>query len=107
MFFIIGYEQDTRETIIEDMRMLRQIAGEYAIIPTFILTPDPGSSLYDEFERKGKIKIKNWDYYNHHKLVWDQPHFEADELEKLYSHVREEYGMPKWTREIREGSKDM
>ncbi len=107
MFFIIGYEQDTRETIIEDMKMLREIAGEYAIIPTFILTPDPGSSLYYDFERKGKIKNKNWDYYNHRKLVWDHPYFEPDELEALYYDVREEYAMPKWTRDLREEFKDI
>ncbi len=107
LFFIIGYEHDTRETIIEDMKILRENAGEYAIIATFILTPDPGSPLYYEFRRKGKIKIRNWDYYNHRKLVWKHPNFESDELESLFYHVREEYGMPKWAKKVREEFKDM
>ncbi len=101
MFFIIGYEQDTRETIIENMKRLREMAGEHAILPTFILTPDPGSPLYDEFERKGKITNTNLDYYDHHNLVWKHPHFNPVELKNLYLEVKEKYELPEWVLERR------
>ena len=101
VFFIIGYECDTRETIIEDIILLRQLVGENAIIPIFILTPDPGSRLYYEFNEKGKIRIRNWDYYTHRKLVWDHPNLESNELETLYHQIRKDYGIPNWIKDLK------
>jgi radical SAM superfamily enzyme YgiQ (UPF0313 family) len=78
--FIIGFDRDTKE----DFEKIKNFVLENEIIGQFcLLTPFPGSKLYEEFKRSGRImKNKSWKYFNGTDCVINHPRFSADELEK-------------------------
>ncbi len=85
--FILGFDKDTREDFdrIKDFVLENKILGQFTI-----LTPLPGTELYEEFKKSGRLlKNKPWKYYNFSDCVISHPNFTADELEKaaaqLYS----------------------
>jgi radical SAM superfamily enzyme YgiQ (UPF0313 family) len=83
--FILGFDKDTKEDFrsIEDFVIKNKILGQFAI-----LTPLPGTELYDEFKKSGRIlKNKSWKYYTFLDCVITHPNFTADELEKEVSEL--------------------
>lgn len=78
--FILGFDRDTKE----DFEKIKNFVLENEIIGQFcLLTPFPGSKLYEEFKRSGRImKNKSWKYFNGIDCVINNPRFSADELEK-------------------------
>ena len=78
--FIFGFDKDTKEDFnkIKDFVIENKILGQFCI-----LTPFPGSILYEEFKKTGRIlKNKSWKYFNAADCVISHPNFSADELEK-------------------------
>jgi len=83
--FILGFDKDTKEDFrsIEDFVIENKIFGQFAI-----LTPLPGTELYDEFKKSGRIiEKKSWKYYTFLDCVITHPNFTADELEKEASEL--------------------
>ena len=52
-----------------------------------ILTPYPGTKLYEEMERSGRITSKDWALYNQHHVVFAPKHIPAERLHILYREV--------------------
>jgi radical SAM superfamily enzyme YgiQ (UPF0313 family) len=78
--FILGFDKDTKEDFkkIKDFVIENKILGQFTI-----LTPLPGTELYEEFEKSGRLlKNKPWKYYTFVDCVIKHPNFSADELEK-------------------------
>lgn len=78
--FILGFDKDTKEDFkkIKDFVIENKILGQFTI-----LTPLPGTELYEEFKKSGRLlKGKSWKYYNFSDCVIKHPNFTADELEK-------------------------
>jgi radical SAM superfamily enzyme YgiQ (UPF0313 family) len=66
--FIFGFD-DHDESIFETT--LRFVDEAAPCIPTFhILTPYPGTSLFQQFEREGRLLHKDWRRYNHNEVVY-------------------------------------
>jgi radical SAM superfamily enzyme YgiQ (UPF0313 family) len=49
-----------------------------------VLTPYPGTGLFKDMERQGRILTKNWDLYDTRKVVFQTIGMTADELEDGY-----------------------
>jgi len=60
--FIIGHRSDTHETIASLRNFVNNIDPDLAIF--MILTPFPGTEVYDEARRNGWIKDMNWANYD-------------------------------------------
>lgn len=80
-FFVIGYENETKSLIKEDIDKLKDLRLDHNQIR--ILTPLPQTPLWDEIENKYGIINKDWEKYDTMHLVWNHPNFEPEELEQL------------------------
>ncbi|HLO24695.1 MAG TPA: radical SAM protein [Geobacteraceae bacterium] len=66
--FIFGFD-DHDESIFE--KTLRFVEEAAPCIPTFnILTPYPGTTLFHQFDREGRLLHKDWQRYNHSEVVY-------------------------------------
>lgn len=78
---IIGFPDDTRETINNHLEILKQMGPTWASF--YILCPIPGTQQYDEFLHTGLINEPNLDRYDTTSLTWNHPNLSKDELENL------------------------
>jgi radical SAM superfamily enzyme YgiQ (UPF0313 family) len=95
--FILGLDKDTRR----DYLRIRDFVVRNRILAQFsILTPLPGTELYEEFARAGRIlEDKPWKYYNFVDCVIKHPRFSAEELEKTVADLyRETYSEEHYAR---------
>ena len=92
---IIGQRKDTRESIGH----LKEYANE--LDPDFImfgiLTPFPGTEIYEEANRNGWIMDKNWSHYDMIHAIMPTETLSVNEVqEQLYGCYRDFYGS--WSR---------
>lgn len=92
---IIGQRKDTRESI----ERLKEFANE--LDPDFImfgiLTPFPGTEIYEEANRNGWITDKNWSHYDMIHAIMPTETLSINEVqEELYGCYRDFYGS--WSR---------
>lgn len=80
-FFIIGYEDDTVESIKKNVEILSGLKLDHTQIR--ILTPLPQTPLWNEIQDKYGIVEKDWSKYDTMHLVWDHPNFNQEELREL------------------------
>ncbi len=78
---IIGFPQDTRESVAEHMGALRDIGSNWASF--YILCPIPGTEQYDDFLAQGLITEKNLDRFDTTSLTWRHPTFSREQLSRL------------------------
>jgi anaerobic magnesium-protoporphyrin IX monomethyl ester cyclase len=94
---IIGQRKDTLESIWR----LREFANE--LDPDFImfgiLTPFPGTEIYEEANRNGWIMDKNWTHYDMIHAIMPTETLSVNEVqEQLYGCYRDFYGS--WSRRV-------
>jgi len=94
---IIGQRKDTRKSIAQ----LREFANE--LDPDFvmfgILTPLPGTEIYEEAERNGWIMDRNWLHYDMVHAIMPTETLSVKEVqEELYGCYRDFYGS--WGRRL-------
>lgn len=76
--FIFGFDQDTPETIDETLAFCIESKMELAMFT--VLTPFPGTALYERLDREGRILSRNWDAYTMDRCVFQPRHFSPEEL---------------------------
>jgi radical SAM superfamily enzyme YgiQ (UPF0313 family) len=84
-FFILGLPADTEEGIRKTIRFAVDLMPEYA--KTTIATPFPGTRLFSQYEKEGRIKSRDWSKYNIHQVadVYDHPNLSAESLRHYYN----------------------
>jgi anaerobic magnesium-protoporphyrin IX monomethyl ester cyclase len=94
---IIGERKDTAKSIEELRTFVNEIDPDFAIFA--ILTPFPGTELYEEAEEKGWIEEYNWSNYDMIHAVMPTETLSRKEVqEELYKCYRNFYGS--WNRRI-------
>lgn len=91
-YFMIGNERaDYRSTIAEI-----DAVASYGIgyIQTTVMTPYPGTQLWDELEEKYGIFEKDWDRFDTKHLTWQHPKISPDQMEKLLRYACERLNNP-------------
>ena len=77
-FFMLGCPNETKITMEETINFAIRLNPDYA--KATILVPFPGTEIYDEFQKNGLLKTKDWSKYNFHNadeiyrhstLSWD------------------------------------
>jgi radical SAM superfamily enzyme YgiQ (UPF0313 family) len=56
-----------------------------------ILTPYPGTDVYDEFKKQGRLITENWDYYDHCSVTYLPRNMTVDRLYEGYQYVKKNY----------------
>lgn len=67
--FVLGSDQDTVDTIEETLKFARK--NKLASVQFLILTPLPGTKTYNDLEKEGRIKTKDWSLYDAHHVVFE------------------------------------
>ena len=92
--FVLGFDTDTKEslaTLPEQVAYLGVNIVRYAI-----LTPVPGSELYNRLDAEGRIVSTDWSMYTQNRAVFQPMNMTHQELEAIYHKVwRESYRMGK------------
>lgn len=79
--YIIGYENERKEDIKKAVLKLKELKMDLTQI--CVLTPLPKTKLWEYIEEKYGIFEKDWHKFNAKHLVWNHPHIEAKEMEKI------------------------
>jgi anaerobic magnesium-protoporphyrin IX monomethyl ester cyclase len=83
-FFIVGsHPSETMEDIKMSMKLIRKINPDFAVIN--IMTPFPGTELFDIMKERGLLNNINYDKFDclHGKPDWRTEIFSGDELIKI------------------------
>src|SRR3989440_12894729 len=78
---MIGFEDDTEDSILEHQRVLMELAPDVAWY--YILCPIPGTEQYDEFMAAGLITEPNLDRFDASWLTWTHPNISKKRLHRL------------------------
>ena len=85
--FVLGGEDDNKNTVWETLKFA--IKQKIDTIQMSILTPFPGTKVYDDLEREGRIFTKDWSLYDGQHVVFKPKLLSARELQvnmiKAYS----------------------
>lgn len=89
--FIIGDRKDSRESINQLRRFAADIEPDLSIFT--VLTPFPGTELYDIAKKNGWIEDTNWADYDMIHAIMPTEHLSRKEVqEELYETYRQYYG---------------
>jgi len=83
-FFMLGCPNETKTTMEETINFAIRLNPDYA--KATILVPFPGTEIYDEFQKYGLIKTKDWSKYNFHNAddIYRHPTLSWDCLKHYY-----------------------
>lgn len=90
--FIFGFDYDTIDIFDETDEFIRKSEID---VPIFqILTPYPGTALFNRFNKEGRILTKDWSKYDLERVVFQPKNMTKQELEENYEHfVTKEYNI--------------
>ena len=80
--FIFGSDKDTHESVWKTIEFLKK--HKIWNIAFFILTPLPGSKIYEEMLSAGRIIDFNWSKYDVAHVVYQPANFTAPEMHDTY-----------------------
>ena len=76
--FIFGFDEDTLDTFDETLDFVYNL--ELNTLSTGILTPYPGTPLFDRLESEGRILTRDWSKYTSHHVVFQPKNMSPDQL---------------------------
>lgn len=76
---IFGFDEDTHETFGQTVKFLRR--NRISLASINMLTPYPGTRLYEEFKAGGRLLHEKWEYYDHHTVVFQPKNLTPLELQ--------------------------
>lgn len=79
---MIGTDSDTIQSIKKTYDFIMK--NKIPIPKFYILTPMPGSELYKDYKRRGKLLHENYHYYTATHCVHQPAHISPEELNELY-----------------------
>lgn len=80
-FYIIGFEEDTEDSIRRDIEELAKLDVDIAQVQ--VLTPYPRTKLRESIDRQHGITDRNLSHYNSRNLVWNHPHLTPEKMKEL------------------------
>ena len=97
-FFMVGLPGDTEETMQDTIKFAKEINLD--LPKCGILMPLPGTPVFEDWDKKGLIKSRDWSKYIFHaerSSVYKHPNLEFDVIRKYYDKFyRELYLSPRF-----------
>jgi radical SAM superfamily enzyme YgiQ (UPF0313 family) len=92
--FIVGFDTDTLGVFSQTLEFIQKTGILYPFFS--ILTPMPGTKLFDEYEASGRLDHQDWHLYDTRHVVFEPTHMRRDELMDGYVWLYEQaYGTEK------------
>jgi radical SAM superfamily enzyme YgiQ (UPF0313 family) len=76
---IFGFDNDTKEVFNETVRFL--IKNNVSIATFNVLTPYPGTKVYENLKNENRLITNEWLYYDHNTVVFKPVHMTPYELQ--------------------------
>lgn len=86
---VLGIDTDTPEDIRRGVDFSRRIHA-YQLQPA-VLTPYPGTPVYEQFEREDRIINRDWQYYDMMNVTFHPRKMTAWQLQKEFFHAAEKF----------------
>lgn len=86
---IFGFDEDTPDVFEETYKAIEEWQAD--AIEFNILTPYPGTAIYERFEREGRILTKDWSKYSQAHVVFQPKHMTPEELSEGYVWITRRY----------------
>jgi radical SAM superfamily enzyme YgiQ (UPF0313 family) len=86
---ILGFDTDTKAIFDETLEFLLRTK-----LPTMalnVLTPYPGTRIYQRFKNQGRIISDDWSHYDHHTVVFQPENMTPQELAEGHYYVQSEF----------------
>lgn len=87
--FVFGFDDDTPAVFPETLEFLQKTKIATASIN--VLTPYPGTRLYEQFKAEGRLLSTDWKYYDHNTVVFRPKHMSPYELQTGVNWVKREF----------------
>ncbi len=87
-FFMFGFDQDKRDTFRNTAEMIKEMNLDDAIL--YILTPYPGTKLFDKLDKEGRILNYDWSKYSWYNCNFRPIGMSAKEMEECFRRVYED-----------------
>ena len=90
--FIFGFDEDPPDTIPATVQFVKE--NRLTGVNYCRLTPFPGTRLYDQLEKEGRIIDRDWSKYDRQNVVFQPRNFAPGELqEKIFWAYRQTYNL--------------
>ncbi len=100
--FVIGADTDTEETIWATLKFAQKVRLDSAQF--LILTPVPGSKMFRQMEKEGRIFERRWEFYDGHHIVFYPQGLSPMRLQELsYELHRRFYSWPQALKALAQG----
>lgn len=86
--FVFGFDSDDPGVFERTLEFI--VKAKLDVCYFSILTPYPGTALYEQMEREGRIIDRDWDHYNTHSVVYRPKGMTPDQLLAGYRMVLKE-----------------
>ncbi|HEX2768088.1 MAG TPA: radical SAM protein, partial [Geobacteraceae bacterium] len=86
---ILGFDTDTKAIFDDTLEFLAR-----AKLPTMalhVLTPYPGTRIYQRFKDQGRIISRDWSHYDHNTVVFQPKNMTPQELAEGHYYVQSEF----------------
>jgi radical SAM superfamily enzyme YgiQ (UPF0313 family) len=86
---ILGFDTDTKAIFDDTLEFLARTK-----LPTMalhVLTPYPGTRIYQRFKNQGRIISHDWSHYDHHTVVFQPKNMTPQELAEGHHYVQSEF----------------
>ena len=91
--FIFGFDTDKLSVFDETMKVIKELKIDVADF--CVLTPFPGTPLYKQLEKQGRLLTKNWSEYTLKNVVFQPKNMTSEELlEGVRKMYRDFYSIP-------------
>jgi len=91
---IFGFDEDTKSTFGSTLEQINDM--DMDVLEINILTPYPGTPLFQRLEKEKRIITKDWSRYNQIDVVFQPKNMTPEELKEGAGYVAKEfYSMPK------------
>ncbi len=86
---VFGFDDDTEHVFDETLDFLMRNKLNSASIN--ILTPYPGTKIYQQLKKEGRILSENWKYYDTTNVVYQPKNISPEKLAEEYQRVKKEF----------------
>ena len=86
---IFGFDEDTKAIFPETLEFLTR--NKITTATFNVLTPYPGTRLYEQFRREGRLLTGDWRYYDHATVVFRPRNMSPYELQEGKTWVKREF----------------
>jgi len=76
---VFGFDNDTKATFKETVKFL--IKNKVSTVSFNILTPYPGTKVYDDMKKENRLTTTDWKYYDHNTVVFKPKNMTGYELQ--------------------------